>query len=86
MSVGRSIVSVIVGYLIFALSAFALFQISGQPPHQAAPAPFMAGSIVWRRICTAWGICGGVTRQASSPGPPVSGRSCLSARSSNLVA
>jgi putative membrane protein (TIGR04086 family) len=47
MSVGRSIVSVIVGYLIFALSAFALFQISGQPPHQAAPAPFMAGSIVF---------------------------------------
>src|SRR2546430_10147668 len=46
MSLGRSIASVIVGYLIFALSAFALFQISGQPPHQAAPASSMAGSIV----------------------------------------
>src|SRR5260370_757014 len=47
MSIGRSIVSVIVGYLIFALSAFALFQISGQPPHQAAPAPFIFGSIIF---------------------------------------
>ena len=50
MSLGRSIVSVIVGYLIFALSAFALFQISGQPPHQATPAPFMAGSIVYGAV------------------------------------
>jgi len=47
MSIGRSIVSVIVGYLIFALSAFALFQISGQPPHQAASAPFIFGSIIF---------------------------------------
>ena len=50
MSLGRSIASVIVGYLIFALSAFALFQISGQPPHQAAPASFMAGSIVYGAV------------------------------------
>jgi peptidoglycan/LPS O-acetylase OafA/YrhL len=47
MSIGRSIGSVIVGYLIFALSAFALFQISGQPPHQAASAPFIFGSIIF---------------------------------------
>ena len=42
----RSVVAVVVGYLIFALSAFALFQVSGRPPHQAAPMSFMLGSIV----------------------------------------
>jgi O-antigen/teichoic acid export membrane protein len=41
----RSIVAVIVGYFIFALSAFAFFQITGQPPHQAAPMPIMLGSV-----------------------------------------
>ena len=50
MSVGRSIVSVIVAYLIFALCAFALFQISGQPPHQAAPVSFIVGSIVYGAV------------------------------------
>jgi NhaP-type Na+/H+ and K+/H+ antiporter len=50
VNVGRSIFSVIVGYLIFALSAFTLFQISGQPPHQAAPTPFMVGSIVYGAV------------------------------------
>jgi putative membrane protein (TIGR04086 family) len=44
-NVARSVIAVIVGYLIFALSAFAFFQISGQPPHQAAPVPIMIGSI-----------------------------------------
>jgi hypothetical protein len=43
--VARSVIAVIVGYLIFALSAFAFFQVSGQPPHQAAPVPVMIGSI-----------------------------------------
>jgi O-antigen/teichoic acid export membrane protein len=41
----RSIIAVIVGYFIFALSAFAFFQITGQPPHQAAPMPIMLGSV-----------------------------------------
>ena len=50
MNIGRSIVSVIVGYLTFALSAFGLFQISGQPPHQAAPVPFIVGSIVYGAV------------------------------------
>jgi len=43
----RSILAVIVGYLIFAVAAFAFFQISGQPPHQAAPIPIMLGSIAF---------------------------------------
>jgi hypothetical protein len=46
----RSILAVVVGYLIFALSAFAFFQISGQPPHQAAPMPIMLGSIVFGMV------------------------------------
>ena len=45
MSFARSVVAVIVGYLVFAGSAFAFFKISGQPPHQAAPLPIMLGSI-----------------------------------------
>lgn len=45
MNIARSILAVVVGYLIFALSAVAFFQISGQPPHQAAPMPIMLGSI-----------------------------------------
>lgn len=45
MKILRSIISVLVGYLLFALSAFAFFQISGQPPHQDAPPALMLGSI-----------------------------------------
>ena len=45
--VGIPILSVVVGYLIFALTAFALFQISGQPPHQSAPVSFMVGSTIY---------------------------------------
>ena len=46
----RSVLAVIVGYLIFALSAFAFFQISGQPPHQPAPMPVMLGSIAFGMV------------------------------------
>jgi hypothetical protein len=48
--VARSVIAVIVGYLIFALSAFAFFQISGQPPHQAVPVPIMIGSIAFGMV------------------------------------
>lgn len=41
----RSALAVLVGYILFALSALAFFKLSGQPPHQAAPAPIMAGSV-----------------------------------------
>ena len=47
LTVTRSIVSVIIGYLIFALTAFGLFQISGRPPHQAAPLWFMLGTVIY---------------------------------------
>lgn len=46
MSIIKSIVAVVIGYLVFAVAAFAFFRISGQQPHQAAPLPLMLGSIV----------------------------------------
>src|SRR5689334_16125334 len=46
----RSILAVVVGYLIFALSAFAFFQVSGQAPHQAASMPVMSGSIAFGMV------------------------------------
>jgi hypothetical protein len=43
----RSILAVIVGYAIFAVSGFALFQVTGQPPHGEASVPFMLGATVY---------------------------------------
>lgn len=42
----RSIIAVIVGYVMFAASAFAIFQFSGQAAHAEASTSFMAVSIV----------------------------------------
>lgn len=42
----RSIIGVIVGYIVFAASAFAIFRVSGQAAHAEASAAFMALSIV----------------------------------------
>lgn len=42
----RSIVSVVVGYLLFAVPSYAFFRISGQPPHQEAPPRIMLASIL----------------------------------------
>ena len=41
----RSVVAVLIGYLVFAVSAFALFRLAGQAPHAAASVPFMLVSI-----------------------------------------
>ncbi len=41
----RSIVAVVVGYIVFAASAFAVFQLSGQAAHADASVAFMAASI-----------------------------------------
>jgi hypothetical protein len=41
----RSIGAVIIGYVVFAASAFAVFRVSGRAPHAAAPVPFMLASI-----------------------------------------
>ena len=37
----RSVVAVIVGYVVFAASAFAVFKLSGQAAHAEASVPFM---------------------------------------------
>jgi len=42
MPILRSIAAVIAGYLVFALSAAALFQLSGMNPHGGASMAFMA--------------------------------------------
>ena len=46
MGMVRSIVAVIVGYMIFALGTFAFFRLSGQPPHAPAPVSVMLESSV----------------------------------------
>ena len=43
----RSAGAVAAGYLVFGGSAFLLFQLSGQDPHQPAPLTFQIASIVW---------------------------------------
>jgi hypothetical protein len=40
----RSVAAVFVGYLVFALSAFAFFQATGQEPHQVGTMSVMVGS------------------------------------------
>jgi hypothetical protein len=37
----RSVLAVLFGYMVFAISAFAVFQLSGQAPHAVASVPFM---------------------------------------------
>jgi hypothetical protein len=46
LSLLRSVVAVIVGYIIFAASAFAVFRLSGRAAHADAPLSFMAITIV----------------------------------------
>ena len=42
----RSLIAVILGYIVFAASAFAVFRLSGQAAHAEASVSFMAISIV----------------------------------------
>jgi len=46
LSALRSAGSVVTGYALFAVSAFLVFNLSGQPPHQAAPLWFMVVSTI----------------------------------------
>jgi hypothetical protein len=43
----RSIIAVVVGYLVFAVSAVALFGLSGVDPHHTAALGFMLGSTLY---------------------------------------
>jgi hypothetical protein len=46
----RSIGAVAAGYVVFAVSAVLLYQLSGQAPHQVAPPAFQAASIIWGAV------------------------------------
>ena len=43
----RSFTGVVVGYLLFAVSALALFRVSGRDPHQEQDLGFTVLSVVW---------------------------------------
>jgi hypothetical protein len=43
----RSVLAVVTGYLVFALPVFALFQVTGQPPHGEASIRFIIGATVY---------------------------------------
>lgn len=55
MKLLRSAFSVFAGYLLFAVSAFSLFQLSGRPPHREAPWAFMAASCAFGSLFAALG-------------------------------
>ncbi|MGN6111857.1 MAG: hypothetical protein ACTHOC_02415 [Luteimonas sp.] len=46
MKLLRSIGAIVAGYVLFAVSAFVFFQLTGQAPHAPAPPAIMAASIV----------------------------------------
>ena len=43
----RSVIAIIAGYLVFAVSAVLLFSISGRDPHDAVPAWFLVTTILY---------------------------------------
>jgi nitrate/nitrite transporter NarK len=55
MTILRSTAGAVGGYLLFALTAVVLFQVSGQRPHAQASLPFMAGTAAYGMIFAAVG-------------------------------
>jgi hypothetical protein len=55
MPLMRSIIAVLVGYIVFAGSAVLLFQVSGHRPHTAASLSFKAGTVVYGMFFAAVG-------------------------------
>ncbi len=55
MALTRSIIAVVIGYIIFAGSAVILFQLSGQRPHAAASLSFKAATVVYGMFFAAIG-------------------------------
>jgi RsiW-degrading membrane proteinase PrsW (M82 family) len=51
----RTVAAVVGGYLIFALSAVALFQLSGRDPHAPQPLWFVAASVAYGMVFAALG-------------------------------
>jgi len=57
----RSVIGVVVGYVVFAASAFAMFRVSGRDPHRVQDAWFVVLSIGWGMACAfAGGYLAGV--------------------------
>jgi hypothetical protein len=46
----RSIAAVVAGYVVFAVSAVLIFQLTGRDPHADAPLTFKIASIVWGAV------------------------------------
>lgn len=55
MRVVRSVVAVLLGYMVFAVSALALFRLSGRDPHAAHDVPFMLWSVLYGVLFAALG-------------------------------
>jgi hypothetical protein len=55
MTILRSTAGVVGGYLVFAVTAAVLFQVSGQRPHAQASLPFTVGTAVYGMIFAAVG-------------------------------
>lgn len=47
MQVVRSVIAVVLGYLVFAIPAFALFRLTGRDPHASSSSEFMLLSTVY---------------------------------------
>jgi len=70
----RSIVAVLAGYAVFAVSALLLFRFSGQDPHGDASATFKAMAIL---VGTAGAIIGGYVAGSLAKRSPVGHASAL---------
>jgi hypothetical protein len=46
----RSVGAVVAGYVVFAVSAVLLFQMSGRQPHADAPLTFKIATVVWGAV------------------------------------
>ena len=67
MNVLRSVAAVILGYVLFAVSAALLFQLLGANPHAPQSMAFMTGTIVYG---IAFAFLGGVIAARAAPGRP----------------
>lgn len=65
----RSVGAVAAGYLIFAMSAVLLFQMSGRAPHQPQPLAFEIASVVWG--CVFALVAGWLTARIAARKPAV---------------
>src|SRR5262245_25964150 len=65
----RSIGAVAAGYLIFAMSAVLLFQMSGRAPHEAQPLAFEIATVVWG--CVFALVAGWLTARIAARKPAV---------------